>query len=310
MALASRSLLQSKPFMVAMVLSGLIAAWGIQLVTPKGALVDTVPVIAPSYDAFEGYRGHGCDAVLQQHGMVAAVWSSSAWISLASCFEAQKKHGFAASAAAGGLSYFPQHEVLHNIRGYHLIEQGEHEKAVAHLRAALQSVTPTDHVLENNLAWAGLFVPEKMTVGEARRHYRSAMMHGVSCELLHTGMWVEYAVAVSTNGTQRDAAITQYQQLRAKYAPCTGRWQNGTKHTAYEVAGAGILDVEIHKLQMVQRFERNEIIDGFAPLHSALVERTVRAMNLSPSDVAAACDEIAPVNTAKPACLKALTAAR
>ena len=151
-----------------------------------------------------------------------------------------------------------------------------------------------------------------MALSEARRHYESSLEFEASCEAFHTGMWVEYGVASKSSGHSRDEAIEQYDVLRERYEPCTNRVDGGDRMIGYEVAGAGILDAEIHKLTMIQFFEKNEIdgLAGFAPHRTKLVERSVPALGITNArQVGDACTDIAPVRSALPACRKALTAA-
>lgn len=313
MALTPRSFLRSPTLLVALLISAGIALLGSALFLStfctKAEQTRTV-VVKRTVDPLSSLRGGGCDHLLRENGSALAAWQHDDWVRLSACFESNDDNRRAATSAAQGLVFFPSSEQLHNIRGYNLIVLEEYEEAVVHLRVALQSVTPQSGVLENNLAWAGLFASDRMTLSEARRHYRNAIdRDGGSCEAFHTGMWVEYAVASRSSGSARDAAIAQYSGLRAKYEPCTSRVDNGDRIVAYEVAGAGILDGEIHKLRMVQMFERNQIDKGFAPHRTNLVHRSVPAMDINRADIDAACDDIAPVRSALPACRKQMRAA-
>jgi hypothetical protein len=313
MALTPRSFLRSPTLLVALMISAGMALVGATLF--MAAFFSTKSegchrvVVKAEIDPLSGLRGGGCDHVLRENGSSLAAWQHDDWVNLSACFEGQQDNRRAVTAASQGLSYFPTSERLHNVRGYNLIVLKEYDEAVINLRVALQSVTPTDGILENNLAWAGLFASDRMTLSEARRHIESSLDRGSSCEAYHTGMWVEYGIASRSSGASRDRAIAQYNILRAKYEPCTQRVDRGDRITGYEVAGAGILDGEIHKLTMVQMFERNEIEEGFAPYRSDLVVRSLAAMDVTPRSVDAACEDIAPVASALPACRKAIRSA-
>ena len=311
MALTPRSFLRSPSLLVALLFSAGIALVGATLFLASFCTKAPTQrvVFQTNVDVLEPLRGGGCDHLLRENSSALATWQHQDWVDLAICFELRDDNHRAVTAAAQGLAYFPASERLHNIRGYNLIVLEEYEKAVFHLRVSLQSVEPTSGIMENNLAWAGLFASENMTLSEARRHYTNALEHGGGCEEYHTGMWVEYGIASRSSGTARDTAIDAYNDLRAKYEPCTSRASGGDRSIGYEVAGAGILDGEIHKLTMVQMFERNEIDDGFAPHRSDLVRRSLGAMDVSRADIDAACEDIAPVASALPACRKALLGA-
>ncbi len=313
MTVTPRSILRSPTLIVALMISAGIAILGLALFASAFWTSQSTGCRStqstPRVDPISPLRGGGCDHVLREHGSSLASWQHDDWVNLTACFERQDDHRRAVTAASHGLSYYPQSETLHNTRGYHLIVLEEYDQAVIDLRVALQAVTPTDGVMENNLAWAGLFASDRMTLSEARRHIYSSLNRGGSCEAYHTAMWVEYAIASRSSGTTRDNAIAAYNDVRAKYEPCTSRVDRGNRIIGFEVAGAGILDGEMHKLTMVQMFERNQIDEGFAPHRSDLVARSLGAMNIARTEVDLACADIAPVTAALPACRKALRAA-
>lgn len=314
MALTPRSILKSPTLLLTFIISAAMAMIGGGIFIAAFWSCPTsearTVVVKRSVDPLQPLRGGGCDHLMRENGSALVAWEHDDWVDLAGCFESHTEHRRAVTTAAQGLSYFHASERLHNIRGYNLIVLEEYEEAVVHLRVALQSVTPTHGVMENNLAWAGLFASDRMTLSEARRHYRNSLdRDGGSCEAVHTGMWVEYGVASRSTGATRDDAISQYNSLRARYEPCTSRVDNGDRIVGYEVAGAGILDGEIHKLTMVQMFERNEIDRGFAPHRSNLVKRSVAAIDINRDEIDDACEDLAPVRSALPACRKAMRSA-
>ena len=310
----SRPLLRSPAFLLAIVASTAIAAFGISLMFAVFGIcsameedeyvLETTEVVRAS----DPLLGGGCDHLVRENGSELGLWTHDMWIDLSKCFDKRGELEQVQLAAAQGLTYFPESERLHNIRGVALIEMEEFARAVDHYRVSLQAVgQPTNDVMENNLAWAGLFASDRMTLSEARRHYRNALTRSRSCETLHTGMWVEYAVASrSARGSSRAAAIKRYDELRSDYESCIGRLGNGTRLVAYEVAGAGILDAEMHKLTMIQMFELDLLDDGFRPLEPVLVERSLPIMNITPMEIDEACADIAPVRSALPACRKTL----
>lgn len=313
MALTPRSFLRSPMLILALLISAGLAFAGSALFASVFCSWNSPAdeVVIHEIDQFEAFRGAGCDHLLNEFNPAAVAWTPQNWVALAVCFESQEDNQRAATVAAHGLSYHPASEDLHNIRGYNLIVLKQYDRAVTQLRAALQAVEPTTGTLQNNLAWAGLYASDRMTLSEARRHYKASLDLGPSCEALHTGMWVEYAVASRSAGTARDEAIDAYNVLRSKYEPCTTRVRGGNQITAYEVAGAGILDGEIYKLEMVQLFERNKVEDlaGFAPHRSNLVPLSLPAMDVAATGIEEACAEISPVKSAVPACRKALKSA-
>lgn len=320
MALTPRSFLRSPTLLVAAIFSVAIAMLGsalfLSLFCTDSQEVPRCRKNARMIDQLAPYRNTACAYTLHGKSSSLGVWTEMEFVDLASCLERAGEADQAVNAAVLGLRHYPASEALHNIRGYNLIVQERHEEAVHALRSGLRAVgQPTTGTLQNNLAWAGLYASDTMTLSEARKHYQASLeTDGSSCEALHTGMWVEYGVASRSSGSSRDAAIAAYQTLRAKYAPCTSRATYGDVWTKYEVAGAGILDTEIAKLSMIQLFERLHELDNEAQINwkefdNALVATSLRGLDIdTPAEVAAACDDIAPVRSAIPQCRKALGA--
>ncbi|MFU8805588.1 MAG: hypothetical protein ACNA8W_17375, partial [Bradymonadaceae bacterium] len=101
-------------------------------------------------------------------------------------------------------------------------------------------------VMANNLAWAGLWESRLMRHSEARALYEQSLNISPNvCETLHTGLWVEYAIATRTNGVERFDALKRFNDLRDRYEPCLSRMESGEWNTLIEVVGASILFEEI-----------------------------------------------------------------
>jgi hypothetical protein len=165
------------------------------------------------------------------------------------CFEARNDVRGVVRAASAGLEHHPQSEVLWNVKAYNQIRLGEHEAAEATLRTALETVTPTDGTMENNLAWAGLWT--QMEMKEAKTLYVAALEKTPqSCEMIHTGLYIEFKIAQSDDRYERFWGLKNYKKLRKQYANnrCEDRIQNGEWTTLAEVAGVGLLDEEVEKM--------------------------------------------------------------
>ncbi len=188
-----------------------------------------------------------CDRPLYEQN--ERLWSEADWISYVSCFESRRDAQGTVRAASLALDYVPQSEILWNVKAYNQIELGQHRPAVETLRTALQNVEPRTGTMENNLAWAGLFV--EMDIEEARDLYVRALEKTPhSCEMIHTGMFVEYKRAETEDRYTRFWALKNYKTLRSSYANqrCEDRMKHGSFKTIAEVAGVGMLDEQVEKL--------------------------------------------------------------
>lgn len=312
MAITPRSILKNPTLLLAAVISGLMAMAGAALFFSAffctGYVQQPPP---PPVDRLAELRTPDCDHLIAHNGDNLGTWSHDDFVTLSACFERATDYRRAATSAAWGIGFYPTSEQLHNIRGYNLIVLEDYDAAVIALRVGLQSVKPTNGTLQNNLAWAGLYANKHMALSEARDHYRDALdVEPNSCETLHTGMWVEYGIASRSNGTSRDTALTAFRHLRNKYEPCKARIKYGDKLTRFEVAGAAVLDSEVQKLSMVQAFEKNRLEQPRTRIHqSNVVANAVGPLNLSYSDVDEACEDIAPIASARPACRKLVKSA-
>ncbi len=319
MALTPRSFLRNPVLMIAAIVSALIALVGAAIFASALFCSAEKPIKkckkAKKVDPTLVYRTSVCGDQIAAAPMSPAQWSEGEFVGLASCLQQADEAELSVSASVLGLRHYPTSEALHNLRGIGLIEQEKWEEAVHALRGGLRAVgNPTTGTMENNLAWAGLYASDTMTLSEARQHYQNSLaVDPSSCEAIHTGMWAEYAVASRSHGQSRDAAIHAYRNLRSKYAPCTSRARFGDDITKFEVAGAGLLDTEMTKLAMVQMFERHDSLQNgrihwkdfdSALLRTALVDVDIR--NRAALDDA--CEAIAPVKSARPECRRALQA--
>jgi tetratricopeptide (TPR) repeat protein len=188
-----------------------------------------------------------CERPLQQQD--ERQWTEADWMSYVSCFEARRDANGTVRAASLALHYVPQSEVLWNVKAYNQIELGQYRPAVNTLRKALGYVEPTTGTMQNNLAWAGLYTG--MDIEEARDLYVAALEKTPnSCEMIHTGLFVEFERAQETDRYVRFWALKNYKQLRSRYASygCEARTRHGSWKTLAEVAGVGMLDEEVEKL--------------------------------------------------------------
>lgn len=230
-------------------------------------------------------------------------WGEREFISVAMCEANMQNDAAALAVARKGLLRYPSSETLLNIRGYHEISLGMYDQAVDTLRGGVARVTPSDGVMENNLAWAGLWSPRKMDLSEARRLYVSSLERDPSsCEAVHTGMWVEYAVATSAGDVERRNAIRRYDLMRDRYDGCERRLANPSVDRIQEVLGAATLDFEMSRLAANDRVK-----PAWARAHtSAVLAR--EAMNVARAqgitDTEQLCAGATPIGQTQSTCLK------
>jgi hypothetical protein len=202
---------------------------------------------APPERLYTASSVESCDGIKGVLGEEKASWSENDWLVYASCFEQKNNSRMAATVAGQALRYYPASETLHNVKGYHEIVLGEHARAVETLERGLRSVgNPSSGVMENNLAWAGLWVPREMDRKRARTLYkRSLKRNANACETIHTGLWVEYATARESRGIEKYHALKNFFELRQRYEPCQRRINSGQWQTLVEVVGATVLFQDI-----------------------------------------------------------------
>ncbi|RAL23932.1 hypothetical protein DL240_07230 [Lujinxingia litoralis] len=184
-----------------------------------------------------------CDVVFDHFGNDQHNWSENAWIHYALCFEQQAQSSSVVEITQEALTHYPRSEVLFNIQGYHLIEQGLYGQAIDTLQRGLQNVqVQRTGTMANNLAWASLWDQRAIPLKDARSLYlRSLSLSPNTCETLHTGLFVEYAIAQKAHGLDRFEALKRFADLRQQYNGCLNRMNHADEHTALEIAGATVL---------------------------------------------------------------------
>ncbi len=176
-------------------------------------------------------------------------WTEMHWAVYTQCFHDRQDWRLGESIAGEGLLKFPSSEALTNMKAYSQIRQGDYRDAIDTLETGLDRFTPTDGTTENNLAWAGLWV-ENYSLDRARRLYQTSLRREANvCEVMHTGMMVEFGIAQRTEAYARAEALQNYQALRWRYQEeCESRMNSGTRDNFVEVAGAIALNHEVDKM--------------------------------------------------------------
>ena len=259
-------------------------------------------------NVYTSYAHNGeamCDGVREVLGDDKHSWSEADWVVYTSCFEQKNNSRMAVSVATQGLRFYPHSEVLYNIKGYHQIVLGEHAEAVRTLEQGLGTIRhPTNGVMQNNLAWASLWAPRQLELDRARTLYQKALSHDPdSCETIHTGLWVEYALSQQTRGIEKYDAYKKFLELRQDYEPCLARAERGDWKTVVEVVGATVLFDKIDQnLEPDDKSERLEgaALDGREELLD--VSKVLRA-NYKGVSIDALCGEAMPVASTHHMCV-------
>lgn len=306
MAITPKTLIKSPTILLGASLSiialGAFANWAMSpSCQNEGAYYGEVEISSDNYLMRDGE----CSHVLNPN---STQLSENDYINVAFCYEDRGQNELAMDVATRGLENYPQSESLNNILGYHLIEFGHYEEAIDTLGSAMRTVTLTNGIMENNLAWASLWAQREMPLEHSRALYQSALRRntsGINCEAVHTGMWVEYAIAARGSNTQREAALRNFQSLREQYDGCEQRTGNSVK-LIEEIAGAAVLDVEIARLNS------QDTRPAWAMKHSGIAlarqaATSLRAENLTAEEVCAAAT---PIEATHHTCMQLMNASR
>lgn len=169
-------------------------------------------------------------------------WSESTWVGLSYCFQQEQNNSReAVRVAARGLKAYPQSESLWNVKAYNLLRLEEYRAAQEVLTIALKRIEPTNVTMENNLAWAGLWTGDRPN-GELRILYASALDKDPrQCDTLHTGILVEYTIALDARDVYEEAtARKRMQMLVERYADCHSASATMTWDTLVEYTGVAV----------------------------------------------------------------------
>lgn len=230
---------------------------GALCVAAVGLLVSVTTSSAPRVSYWESVRDQCPTADAEPNA-----WTHSEWDVHVRCFLDAGDYSAAYAAASEGARYFPASELLLNYKGYAAGRNQEHGVAAMDFRAGLRVTGSPSGIFENNLAWTMLFQADDLPVPrrdrvlwQARELYRMSLHKGVSCERIHTGMFVEYGLAATAAPDRRagdfERATSRYYELREWYAPCWERVRSGDPLVTEEILSAAVLDQEMARLQGV-----------------------------------------------------------
>ena len=245
-----------------------------------------------------------CDSLRESLSHDKSSWSEFDWFQYASCFDKHNDSRQVIEVTTHGLNYYPSSEALYNLKGYHQISLGEHEAAVKTLETGLRRVGATSSgTMTNNLAWAGLWVPREMELHRARALYRRSMSREAGvCESIHTGMWVEYAIASQSRGLERAQALRAFHNLREQYEPCVARYDDGERDKLIEVLGAAVIAEDLDR-----ELRSNALLHKSKPCGSdhalTLVAKELRRRHRGAS-IDALCREAVPMASAHHTCVE------
>ncbi len=308
MAVTPQSIVRSPMLLMALLVSSGIAIFGVSLFFGSCSAKKTVKkpckIVKVERQPVETVDAGVCSPLVADLPADVTQWSEANWVSLTVCLDNADESHEVVRIADRGLNFYPHSETLYNVKAYHELELKRYDHAVTTLETGLRHVTPSNGVMENNLAWAALWEARRIDSLSARELYQSSLRRDAnSCEAIHTGLWVEYAVAMKQTGRARTVAVQNYENLRGQYNRCINRIDYGDEKTLYEVLGAGVLDHEMAKLTVLRELETG-VINTRAPRDAQLVERAMtehneRFKNLDVNDL---CAEASPVRSAAHRC--------
>lgn len=235
-------------------------------------------------------------------------WSERDWEAHVFCFVDKREYTAAYAAAAEALQHHPRSESLLNLRGFAAGRNGDHSVAAYDFNEGLRITGSPSGVFENNIAWTTLWQLDGLEVERAARVleqsrglYERSLNKAWSCERVHTGLFVEYAIADhharSTSTGRSDArvreAVDRYVELYRQYQPCWGRIVNGDDLVIEEVLSAAVIDQEMGYIAGIRRPTR----------HLAWFDTAIEAAAFDGTVVDEAyCEAVIPVRSAVPAC--------
>lgn len=187
--------------------------------------------------------------------------TEAAWGERVACLVEAEQWPKAHSEATEALATHPTSEMLHNYRGIASLEMGAYAVATVEFKQAISATGSPSGVLENNLAWTTLFTVDHMppdrahrTLMRARSQYVHSLRVAEQCERIHTGMFVEYAIAnLHRRGDLRPDSgrivadsIRRYTALYDAYRACPQRMlYSNDMLTSQEVIGAAYVDEQM-----------------------------------------------------------------
>lgn len=196
-----------------------VAAWtvvGLTLMINHYGQPDVDPMV--SHDS--------CSNVAQANGdgENPATWSEYEWYRYITCVEDTGDIQRAAGVASIAAKHYPTSEALVNTAGILFLKVDDYPRAERVLMDGAQSVQTTSGTLHNNLAWASLYTGNYNTA-MLRNWYRRALSHNPnSCELLHTGLMVEWrSITEERAPFQVGERISDFSGLFDRYLNCSER---------------------------------------------------------------------------------------
>jgi hypothetical protein len=206
------------------------------------------------------------------------------------------------------VTYYPTDAHLLNYRGYVAARMGDYGTAVYDFRVGQRITGSVDGIFENNIAWSTLYQLDSVepqradrVLLEARGLYRASLEKNWSCERVHTGMFVEYAIADNAARTygaddpRVAEAVERYVPLFYSYASCWDRIDSGDELVVEELLAAAAMDAKMGELAGVPTPTRHV---GYARLSVQRGEELGLAID------AAFCERSVPVKAAVATCVE------
>lgn len=207
-----------------------------------------------------------CKTLADSKGETAS-WGEYDWFEFVQCVEQTGDTARAAGIANLSTTHYPKSELLVNQAGILFIKIQDYQRAENVLLLGAREFKPTTGTLYNNLAWASMFTGNHQ-VDLLRRWYTQALrLSPNSCELLHTGLMVEWRAAEErTSNFDLRTAVGNFTSVYDRYDRCTQRSTNDEALIAAERLTALVAVKEMDRAMHVSyNMELNRELDALAP---------------------------------------------
>lgn len=253
-------------------------------------------LFGPHNQAFNGDDGRA-ECLPSSHA--PDQWGEAQWWAHVQCLADSGDGHTAYRAADRAVSHYPSSEALLNLRGFVAGRNGDHAVAAYDFRRGQQLTGSPSGVFENNIAWSTLWLlddlsPERAhrALLDARRLYEQSLNKQWSCERVHTGLFVEFALL--GHQTNRAFALDRYNELYQQYEPCWDRVATGDELVVEEISSAAIMDEQL----------RTQIDPHHSARHRHHLRQALRRASDAGVSTGELCKSAIPVAPARVACLE------
>jgi len=252
MAISTRTLITSPAALA-------VAAWTVFGVGLMATHYSSPTQIAPTYS-------DSCKVLADSKGETST-WGEYDWFEFVQCVDQTGDTARAAGIANLSTTHYPKSELLVNQAGILFIKIQDYHRAENVLLLGARQFRPTTGTLYNNLAWASMFTGNHQ-VELLRRWYGEALrLSPNSCEILHTGLMVEWRAAEErTSNFDLRTAVGNFTSVYDRYERCTQRSTNDESMIAAERLTALVAAKEVDKAMHISfNMELNREFNALTP---------------------------------------------